>query len=267
MRKILKKKKNGFTLVELLIAILVGGLVMLAVYMAMVMSQRTSAGVGRKVITQQDTRAVLDIMASEIAMASFNPLVQPTTWTGDSIVNLNNCGIPVVVANPLNKGIFIADANNMYIAMDLNADGVIGCACANPADCSNDVPCAGQNEFILYSYNPAIRAITRRVSCGQPVSILGNTALGSNVINQDAGIPLFQYFDRFGQPLPLPINIPAVRRVKVTIVAETADIDLNTRQRKRMIYSTDVIVRNHAAFSPNTGAGGAGGGGVVVVGP
>jgi len=242
----------------------VSALVMLAVYMAMVMSQRTSAGLGRKVITQQDTRAVLDIIASEIAMASFNPLVQPTTWTGASIVNLNNCGIPVVAANPLNKGILFADASNIYIAMDLSADGVIGCACANPADCSNDVPCAGQNEFILYSYNSATRAITRRVSCSLAISILGGTALGSNVINQDAGIPVFQYFDSNGQPLPLPINIPAVRRIKITIVAETAEIDLNTRDRKRMIYSTDIIARNHAAFSPNTGAGGAGGGGVVV---
>ena len=249
MRKNLIKKKNGFTLVELLIAIIVGSLVMLALYMAMVMSQRTSAGVGRKVITQQDTRAVLDIMASEIAMASFNPLVQPATWSPTSLAAAINCGnvtgvIGGVAAIFANKGILFADASNIYVAMDLGGPIVSGKVTYGTI---GDL----ENEYIFYSYDPGTRAIRRSTNCSNLFQILGGTALGSNVINQTAGIPVFQYFDRDGQLLPLPINIPAIRRIKITIVAETAEIDLNTKKRKRMIYSTDIIVRNHAAFSPS----------------
>lgn len=66
-------KRNGFTLIEVLIAVVVGLVIMGAVYSAMVIVQRTSANLGRKVVTQQDTRAVLDFMAMEIRMASYNP--------------------------------------------------------------------------------------------------------------------------------------------------------------------------------------------------
>ncbi len=244
-----KKKRNGFTLVELLIGLIVGALVMLAVYMAMVMSQRTSAGVGRKVITQQDTRAVLDIMASEIAMASFNPNPagpgswKPGTMNLDEVLSCPKTAFPF---DPVNKGIFLANANNLYIAMDLNTDRVIGCSCVNPVDCDNDVPCAGQNEYILYSYNAANREITRRTRCGNAVAILGGTALGSNVVNGNAGINLFQYFNAAGAPAA---SIRDIRRIRINIVAETSEIDLNTKQPKRMIYSTDVLIRNHMVTS------------------
>ena len=66
-------RKNGFTLVEILIAMFVGALIMAAVYSLMTLTQKTSTSLDRKVITQQDTRTVLDLMAMEIRMASFNP--------------------------------------------------------------------------------------------------------------------------------------------------------------------------------------------------
>ena len=68
-------KKNGFSLVELIIAMAVGLLIMTAIYAIINMAQRSSASVGRKVVTQQDARAVLDLMAMEIRMASYNPTI------------------------------------------------------------------------------------------------------------------------------------------------------------------------------------------------
>ncbi|MFO7569307.1 MAG: prepilin-type N-terminal cleavage/methylation domain-containing protein, partial [Smithellaceae bacterium] len=155
-------KKTGFTLVELLIAMVVGLIIMAAVYSVMTMAQRTSAGTERKVLTQQDTRSVLDFMASEIRMASFNPSMAGTTWTNlTTTTNVNACanvngligGAPTLTT--AKRGILFADANNLFIAMDLgplgtpNVYGMIG---------------DDQNELIFYRYNSANGAITRSVS-------------------------------------------------------------------------------------------------------
>ena len=66
-------KKNGYTLVELMIFVMVSALIiMAAVYAAVVMAQRTSSSVDKKTITQQDARLVLDMMAMDIRNASYN---------------------------------------------------------------------------------------------------------------------------------------------------------------------------------------------------
>ena len=248
-------KKNGFTLIELLIAIVVGLVIMAAVYGVMTMAQRTSAGTGRKVLTQQDTRSVLDFMASEIRMASYNPSMSTTTWTNaTTIANVNACAnvtavIGTVTPTQGNRGILFANANNLFIAMDIN----------RPSDPPNgiisDYGKIGDysDELIFYSYNVGTRAITRSISCGQNETILGGTVSGTRVYNDDMNpkVPLFQYFDWDGTPLTLPINIPAIRRIRINIAAETENPEPSSNQRKRMIYSTDIIVRNHAVFLPN----------------
>jgi type IV pilus assembly protein PilW len=224
-------KRNGFTLVEVLIAVVVGLIIMAAVYGTMTLAQRTSANLGRKIVTQQDTRAVLDFMAMEIRMASYNPNNRAATWSTSSLACL-------VLPNPpdANKGIRIATANTLAVAMDL---GPLG-----PPRVYGTIGDA-DNEYIVYSYDGA-NTVTRNVSCGGNQAILGGAAPDSNVRNAIAGIPLFQYFDRNDQPLAAPVNIPAIRRILITIVAETAERDLNTNLPRRMIYSTSVIVRNHA---------------------
>jgi len=142
----LKMREKGFTLIELIMALAIGLVIMAAVYASVNMAQRSSTSVTRKVTTQQDVRAVLDIMAMEIRMASFNPNPQPlSTW--DTIPTLaTNANCPDVVrpcpgqTSPPScrdyKGIQVAEANRMHISMDLNGNGSIG-----------DV----SNEHILYT--------------------------------------------------------------------------------------------------------------------
>ena len=213
-------RKNGFTLVEILIAMFVGALIMAAVYSLMTLTQKTSTSLDRKVITQQDTRTVLDLMAMEIRMASFNPMHEIQTWSNASPLAC----MPAV--SPGNKGIKIATANSIAVAMDLDGSQTIGDA---------------NNEYIVYSYDGA-STLTRSVSCAAS-AIIGGSAPYSNVRNADAGVPLFQYFDKDDNPTA---SIPDIRRILITIASETSEIDLNTKQTKKLVYSTSVIVRNHA---------------------
>jgi prepilin-type N-terminal cleavage/methylation domain-containing protein len=237
-------KNDGFTLIELIIAMGIGLVIMAAVYASVNIAQRSSAGVGRKVITQQDARAVLDMMAMEIRMASFNPSMSRTIWETIPSNTTNrpvspftpctNLGLTAPVIN--NKGIQLAEPNRILIAMDLNdpplspASSLIG-----------DIP----NEYIEYALNDNKNTITRNVSCSSN-DILGGDDLSTTVRNgNDTGTPLFQYFDRDNTQLTTPVSIPDIRRVRITIVADTKDPDSLSGGVKRMTYTTDVLVKNH----------------------
>ena len=240
-------KRNGFTLIELFVAMGVGAAIMAAVYTSMNIAQRSSVSVGRKIVTQQDVRAVLDLMAMEIRMASYNPVSSSATWNG---MVLGNCiGSNITFTDKLNKGILVATTTSIALAMDLDSSGAIGDAA---------------NEYIVYALN-GVNAITRNVNCGGGNTILGNdpNAPQSNttrVTNTATNTPLFQYFDKDNKNITatvtinnLPnndfsIGIPAIRRVRITIVADTQDVDsFSGRGRtKRMTYTTDILVKNHA---------------------
>jgi len=234
-------RKNGFTLIEIIIAIFVGSVIMIAVYGMMEMAQKNSTSLDRKVITQQDTRTVLDLMASEIRMASYNPTKSVNVWSTMPICMGGLGGITQSF-----QGIQIAKANKILIAMDLDKSGSIGNV---------------TNEYIMYSYDSNANKISRNVSCGGDVVLLGPDAAAvppivttTNVLNQLAGVSLFQYFDKSNNNITATVDnnsstvngIPAIRRILITIVADTAAKDLMTGQIRQIVYSTSVIVRNHA---------------------
>lgn len=240
-------KKNGFTLMELIVAMGVGLVIMAAVYSSMNMAQRSSVSVGRKVVTQQDARTVLDLMAMEIRMASYNPVMSPDIWSTIPS-NATTCTqMGLAAPDPNNKGIQIATANKILIAMDLTVppNGVIGAI-------------GDSNEYIMYSYNGTY-SITRNVSCGSNQPILGGADSATLVRNDDQinpltnnkPMPLFQYFNNIGTNLAditgaVPsASIPAIRRIRITIVADTENSDSLTGKVKRMTYTTDVLVKNH----------------------
>jgi len=223
---IVNMRNKGFTLVEVLIAMAVGAIIMAAIYGLMTTAQKTSTSLDRKVIAQQDTRAVLDLMAMEIRMASFNPAYKNSTWLNASPLAC----MPAVSAD--NKGIKIATANQLAVAMDLNGSETIG-----------DV----SNEYIVYSYDGE-STLTRSVSCASS-DILGGSAPYSRIRNADPepDVPLFQYFDKDDNPIVDPsVHIPDIRRIVITIASETSEKNLNTKQSNKLVYSTSVIVRNHA---------------------
>jgi prepilin-type N-terminal cleavage/methylation domain-containing protein len=229
---------KGFTLVELLIAIFVGSLIMVAVYGAVNMSQRSSSSIEKRVIAQQDVRGALDLMALEIRMASYNRSLDNNIWR-----NPTDCN--TLSGNPNYKGIQAATANSITIEMDINDNNVINNTAANP------------NEIITYTYDAANLRITRETNCGGAFSFIGDTAASGRprivrVINADVNVPLFRYFDYNNieiQPanLPTAIGIPYIRTIEISLAVETENVDPTINRRKRLVYSTRVIPRNHGA--------------------
>jgi prepilin-type N-terminal cleavage/methylation domain-containing protein len=224
------KNIKGFTLIEILMALFVGLLLLGVIYISVVSGQRSSVSIERKTIAHQDARAILEIMTTEIAMASFNPNFAANVWRdpGDC-VNIS--------ANQAYKGIQVATANSITLEMDILESSVVG---DNP------------NEVIGYVYDSANERVTRDVNCGGALPFLGDVpgnARSVRVINQTLGIPMFRYFDGLGSEIAagtLPDSIPNIRRIEITLAVETELVTPDTGTRRRMIYSTSVIPRNHA---------------------
>jgi hypothetical protein len=59
---------------------------------------------------------------------------------------------------------------------------------------------------------------------------------------------MFRYYDSAGNEITaasLPINIPQIRRIDITIAVIAADPDFKG-QTRQIIHTTSVIPRNHA---------------------
>ena len=74
------KNRKGFTLVEILAAMFIGLFLLGAIYVSMVSGQKSSVALESKITAHQDSRAVLEVMATEISMASYNSNFIPNIW-------------------------------------------------------------------------------------------------------------------------------------------------------------------------------------------
>jgi prepilin-type N-terminal cleavage/methylation domain-containing protein len=241
---------KGFTLIEILAAVAISLIMLFAIGAAIESALKSSGGMERKVIAQQDVRGALEIMAMEIRMASYNPIM---TANNSLWVNPANCvGLS---GNPSWKGIQVATANSITVEMDIAGD---------PTGDGNGT-IGEPNEIISYNYvrvDPE-RYITRDTNCGNPLNppaFLGDLSTSGRprtvrVVNVDTNpqTPIFRYFDGQGSQIPFdaagnisdPTQIPNIRMVEITLVVDTDEINPDTHQRRRMIYSTREILRNH----------------------
>jgi prepilin-type N-terminal cleavage/methylation domain-containing protein len=224
------KSERGFTLVELLVGMAIGVMMLTAIYGAINMGQRSSTGIERKVIAQQDARSALGLMTMEIRMASYNPSLTPNIWLSTA-----NCFS--AATNQNYRGIQEATANALTIEMDIDGSSSVG---------------DHENEIIRYNYDTTNQYITRSTNCGTAQPFLGAATVNADtktvlVVNNTAGIPVFRYYNGTGTEITAPVttSIPDIRRVEITLVLDTANDDPNTGGRRRIIYSTSVIPRNH----------------------
>lgn len=252
MRSLTNNK--GFTLVEMLLAVLFGVIVMAGIGIAVQSVSRSGFSLERKVVAQQDVRAALEIMAMEIGMASYNPTFAASTmW-----LNVADCA---TAGTANNKGIQTAATNSMTVEMDIAGSGTDG-----------DGVLDDNNEIITYTYDTANQRITRSTNCGNAFDILGcidannnnrcdtynnnadNVPRGVRVVNDQNGngiidgaeVPVFRYYDAAGA---VTASIPDIRRIEITLVVEIDETGFTYTttgtQKRRLVYSTSVIPRNH----------------------
>ena len=233
-----RRTEKGFTLVETIAAIAIAMIMMTSIYAAINMAQKSTTGIEHKVVAQQDARVALEIMAMEIRMASYDMALNRGIW-----VDPATC----VAGTPAARGIREATSGTLAVEMDIDDSGVVG-----------DSP----NEIIRYAYlsgDTDLRITRGTVRCPGPTTGGAQPFLGApeggtdsrtvRVINQTVNVPVFRYYDGAGTEI-FPTagdqtSVPNIRRIDITLAAETEDIDPGTQQRRRMIYGTSVIPKNH----------------------
>ncbi len=244
------KNENGFTLIEAIAALFIGSLMLMAIYTAVNSAQRTSTGVERRVIAQQDARSVLELIAMEVRMASYNPNSTTGNW-------LQSGDCTTVSANQNYRGIQEATATSITVEMDINGN----CTSKDDPICMRDYTGnLNPNEIIRYNYDAANLYLTRQTQCGGAQPFLGDTVAhevlnqskSALVVNNTAGpgntaIPVFRYYNGSGTEIAAPVTteIPNIRRIEITLVVDTSTVDPVSGTRRRIIYSTSVIPRNH----------------------
>ena len=243
-------KSKGFTVVEILVTLVIVGLLTTLVFISIDSTQKSTSGIERRVVAQQDAKAALSLMEMEIRMASYNPQFTTGNWVSAAIPT--NCSS--ASGAQVYRGIQEATATSLTIQADLNGN----CNIDGVHACMTDA-----NEIIRYNYETAAanRHITRRVNCNATAfALLGASAASTavktvNVINNELNIPVFRYFNGVGADISATVvsspadsrtGIPAIRRIDITLAVETQYKDPMKRSPARMVYVTSVILRNHA---------------------
>lgn len=96
MNEILKKNK-GITLIELLVALAISGLLVAALYRTFIGQQKTYVAQDQVVDMQQNMRVAISRMMGDIRMTGFGnvSMVLPVTFTGSTFNNILNPNTPV----------------------------------------------------------------------------------------------------------------------------------------------------------------------------
>ena len=158
----LKSNRSGFTLVELLIAMVIAGLSLGAIYSVFASVQKTSTSNDVAARVMQSLRTSIGFMESDIRMAGLDRF-----GTADA-------------------GIKLATATELRFTSDRNMDGAV-----NIADLA--VFQEQDLEQITYSYDAANKRLIQCLSVNNPLVLCDTVA--ENVVENPENLPIFTYFD------------------------------------------------------------------------
>jgi type IV pilus assembly protein PilW len=193
--------EQGFTLVELLVALVVGMFAISATIGLVTIKQRSHFVQEQIIDAQQNARIALDMMARDLRMAGYDPRCPDGRGAGSPL--------PCNVAAP--DPVLYADATRVDLTADFNENGVI-------PSTPETVDGGNVGEAVRYAVTGAIPSLTlNRISNNETIPVASNLASVS-----------FSYMLSDGTILPAPLS-PADRnrigRITITLVARTAAED------------------------------------------
>jgi len=177
----------GFTLLELLTSLVVGMIVLGAMYSLFIIQNRHFTTQEQIAEAQQIARTTMDAMAREITMAGFDPCASLPSLTLPFPFNLCN--------GPANAAITAAGATSLSFTADLNVHNSV---------------LTDANENVTYAFDSANYRITR------------NTGGGAQPFAENIEDLAFTYYDGGGA---VTATVASIRRIRIAIRARTAKPD------------------------------------------
>jgi len=155
------KNESGFTIVELMISMFIGMVVIVAVYSAYIIQQRSYVTQDQVVEMQQNIRAGLDIMTREIRMAGYDPQESGTAGIEEAYADAIYFTADYNEDGNVSLG---GDDTGEHIAFDLytNTAGVsvLGMTRSNGPITMTEIP-AGSGHFEATGHQPIAENIER----------------------------------------------------------------------------------------------------------
>ncbi|MGL1931574.1 MAG: prepilin-type N-terminal cleavage/methylation domain-containing protein [Desulfotalea sp.] len=184
-----RHNQNGFTIVEMMVALVLSALIIVAIYSAYTIQQKTHTAQAQVVVMQQNARALLDIMVREIRMAGYD----------DSTLGVAGAEI------------YIADSSSIAFSADLNEDG--------------DTTDAGENiAFSLYDNNGVSTQGRLTSAAVIPAALVGLQPIAENIERLE-----FLYtLDNGNRVLnPTAGQLDNIVAVQISVLAVSAQRDAN----------------------------------------
>jgi len=193
-RRLVNVNTDAFTLVEILIAMAMIGIVMAGIYTVFVSTNRSYHTQDRVADAQQRVRVGIDFMVRDIRMAGLDPAVDPAIDPVDG----NGAGIKE------------ATATKLRLTTDFDMNGVI--------DNGDGIALLNQ-ERITYDFsNNTLRR--------QLYENTGN-ATGWQTLVNDVSVLSFSYRDANDAPITVPVsavNLTNIRTVEISMTVEGEDV-------------------------------------------
>lgn len=275
MNEILKKNK-GITLIELLVALVISGLLLAAAYRTFIGQQKTFVVQDQVVDMQQNMRAAINRMITELRMSGFGnvSMVLPVTFTTGTFNNVLNLNTPTAGALTIvsavggtstltNEGgvgqtqvvvstLTDAQGNALFDTGNRKYISVGGLDSHMITSIDSGTKTITLNGPLTF-YHPVgtpvytIRALSYRVAVVSGIpTLLRDENMGGGAQPQADNIEnlQFTYLDASGNPTANPADIRIVR-VSLTARAERQDPDLHNGDgyRRRQIAS-NIHIKN-----------------------
>jgi prepilin-type N-terminal cleavage/methylation domain-containing protein len=256
------KKKNGLTLIELLIALVLGSILIAALYRTFIGQQKTYTVQDQVADMQQNVRVAIGQMTREIRMAGY----------GGNILNIfGNINGFINIITPASNSVTIIIADEIGVLKQGAAKGANQLKVTNASIFNTDkkkyLCLNGLNNYLIQSVITDTITLTTSLTEGHPINetvylvkaitySLGlsggktvlrrneNTGGGAQPLTENIESLLFSYFDTNGNATANP---PDIRMVKVTITAKTIMFDPDYKGGdgyRRRTLSSHIKVRN-----------------------
>jgi len=270
--KIFLRKKEGFTIIELLVALVLSSLLIGAVYDLFVKQAKTYNINEQVVDMQQNVRAAISRAMREIRMTNFgnvgmilpaqftvngqtttlNTAVNPDTPVTDSLTIITAVGDTTLTGIPASNQITVAavgnlfdDAGKKYISIDGLESNIITNVQGDTLTLQNDL---SQSYPITDTRVFAIRAITYQVVNNNGTLSLNrdeNTGDGSEPLADNIESLQFQYLDANGNDTKAAPSNTRIIRVTVTAKTNMTDPDYKSGDGyRRRTVSSNIYLRN-----------------------
>ncbi len=256
------KKKNGVTLIELLIALALSSILTAALYRAFISQQKTYAVQDQVAEMQQSVRAAMGQMTKEIRMAGYG---------GDILSVFGDINGFTDIITPASNAITVIFADHVGVLKESAPKGTNQLRVTNArilnADKKKYLCLNGLNNYLVQSVVEDTILLTAPLKEGhpihQPVYLVkaisyylgttgGKTVLRRNENTGGGGQPLadnienleFSYFDANGN---VTSNPPDIRMVNVAVTAKTNMVDSGYKGGdgyRRRTLSSNIKARN-----------------------